>query len=200
MTIADKGNILPSRPYDYFFGYGSLVNTLTHSNRPISPASISGWRRAWRTLPGREIAFLTVVPDADARIEGLVAAVAPDEWATLHAREQFYDMHDVSDAVLHDMTTQARIALYAVPESRGIAPHDAAPVLLSYLDVVAQGYLDHFGPEGLDRFVATTEGWEVPFLDDRAAPLYPRAQPLADDTRSRVDDLLAGLGRVPVRR
>ena len=39
-----------------------------------------------------------------------------------------------------------------------LAPPDTAhPILLSYIDVVMEGYLDHFGRDGLDRFVASTE-------------------------------------------
>ncbi|WP_234984259.1 gamma-glutamylcyclotransferase [Roseivivax jejudonensis] len=169
-----------------------MVNTRTHQNRPAAVAQLRGWRRGWRTPPGSEVAVLTALPDPEAEIEGLVAAVAPADWAALHAREAHYDLHDVSTSTRHDTGTESRIGLYAVPDRHGRAA--AAPILLSYLDVVAQGYLDHFGPEGLARFVETTEGWETPVTDDRAAPRYPRAQPLADDTRAAVDALLSGLG------
>ncbi|SFE54793.1 gamma-glutamylcyclotransferase [Roseivivax sediminis] len=153
-------------------------------------------------MPGRDLAFLTAIPDPEGVIDGLIAAVAPEEWDTLNTREAFYDRHDVSQATRASRDSApgpGAVALYAVPESRSMAPHDAAPVLLSYLDVVAQGYLDVFGESGLDRFLETTDGWEVPFLDDRAEPLYPRAQPLAPDTRDRVDAALAARGRVPRR-
>ena len=53
------------------------------------------------------------------------------------------------------------------------------PILQSYLDVVFQGYLDHFGEDGIASFIATTLDWDRPILNDRDAPLYPRAQNLS---------------------
>ena len=66
-------------------------------------------------------------------------------------------------------------------------------MLLSYLDAVVQGYLREYGEAGADRFFATTDGWEAPFLNDRAAPRYPRHQQLAPDETAFVDDRLARL-------
>ncbi|MEY8843070.1 gamma-glutamylcyclotransferase, partial [Cribrihabitans sp. XS_ASV171] len=67
------------------------------------------------------------------------------------------------------------------------------PILLSYLDVVVQGYLRVFGVDGADRFFATTDGWESPILDDRAEPRYPRHRRLKDEERAFVDDRLSRL-------
>ena len=46
----------------FFFGYGSLVNRATHDYSDAHPARIEGWRRAWRHVEGRKVAFLTAVP------------------------------------------------------------------------------------------------------------------------------------------
>ncbi|MHA6346148.1 gamma-glutamylcyclotransferase family protein [Roseivivax sp. CAU 1761] len=175
----------------FFFGYGSLVNCRTHKHAPAHPARARGWKRAWRAVPDRPLAFLTAVPDPEAEIEGLIAAVPDADWAALDQREEFYDRLDASAVVSHAAEGALRIAIYSVPETRSVAPHRAAPVLLSYLDVVLQGYLDVFGAEGAERFFATTEGWEAPVLDDRRAPLYPRAQTLTDAERAWVDDAMA---------
>ena len=75
----------------------------------------------------------------------------------------------------------------------------AHPILLSYLDVVIQGYLRHFGPDGVARFVATTEGWNAPVLNDRAAPLYPRAQRLTAAETGLVDTILQAQGSRLIR-
>ena len=40
-------------------------------------------------------------------------------------------------------------------------------------------------------FFDTTDGWDTPVLDDRAAPLYPRAQTLTRQERGLTDALLA---------
>jgi hypothetical protein len=40
------------------------------------------------------------------------------------------------------------------------------------VDCALAGYIDVWGPEGASRFVTSTEGWNVPMLDDRADPKY----------------------------
>ncbi len=71
---------------------------------------------------------------------------------------------------------------------------------MSYLDVVIQGYLTEFGEEGAARFFETTSGWNAPLLNDRAAPLYPRAQSLTVDETAFIDQALARLGVVAHKR
>ncbi|WP_417740691.1 gamma-glutamylcyclotransferase [Salipiger sp.] len=178
----------------FFFGYGSLVNRLTHGFAPAHTARARGWRRAWRWTEARDVAFLTAVPDPDCEIEGLIAPVPPDGWAALDLREHAYDRLDALHSVTHEAPGVEQLAIYAIPPERIFAPDARHPVLLSYLDVVVQGYLAEFGVDGADRFFATTTGWEAPILDDRADPRYPRAQRLSDDERHFVDDRLAGLG------
>ena len=72
-------------------------------------------------------------------------------------------------------------------------------MLLSYIDVVVQGYLREFGERGVRHFFETTDGWEAPVLDDRAAPIYPRHQRLSPDERALVDDQLREIGVRPRR-
>ncbi|MGY9049387.1 hypothetical protein P775_21340 [Puniceibacterium antarcticum] len=178
----------------YFFGYGSLVNRRTHIYDPAFPARAKGWRRAWRCTPDREPAFLTVIPDADCEIEGLVAGVPDQDWSALDLRETNYDRLPASDCVTHDLGDHADVAIYSIPEHTRHLPDEDHPVLLSYLDVVLQGYLTEFGRDGADRFLATTTGWEAPILNDRASPRYPRAQSLSTDERDYVDGALTSLG------
>ena len=64
------------------------------------------------------------------------------------------------------------------------------PVVLSYVDVILGGYMAEFGEAGAERFMATTDGWFVPIVDDRAAPTYPRAVALTAQQRRFVDRLL----------
>ncbi len=178
----------------YFFGYGSLVNRNTHIYAPAYPARARGWRRAWRCTPEREPAFLTVIPDPDCEIEGLVAGVPGQDWAALDLREANYDRLPASDSVTHPVGPEAEIAIYSIPEHARAEPDDRHPVLLSYLDVVLQGYLGEYGRDGADRFLATTTGWNAPILDDRASPRYPRAQTLTDAETCYVDRALRSLG------
>ena len=178
----------------YFFGYGSLVNRMTHGYAPVRPARARGWRRGWRWVADRQVAYLTAIRDPGASIDGLIAPVPGPSWAALDHREAAYDRVPADHEVDHDMGGDPQIVVYAIAPDRLRKPDTAHPVLLSYLDVVVQGYLREFGRDGADRFFATTDGWDAPFLDDRAAPRYPRAQVLEDAERAVVDAALARLG------
>lgn len=181
-------------PEPCFFGYGSLVNRATHDFPALRPARLKGWRRAWRHTDLRPVAFLTAIPDPDAEIEGMIAHVPDDDWAALDQREWAYDRIIVTDAVTHPLQTDVEIAVYAVPEERHHAPLDRHPILLSYIDVVVQGFLREYGPDGAERFFATTDGWDSPVLNDRARPRYPRHQPLSPSEIAFVDTHLHELG------
>lgn len=195
-----KNRTPPAMSHGYFFGYGSLVNRGTHDYAEACPAQLSGWRRQWRHTCLREVAYLTVVPDTGCEIEGLVAAVPPGGWAALDERERAYARVRATDRVRHDLPRPAEIAVYAIPHGKHGAPSERGPVLLSYIDVVVQGYLREFGERGVARFFETTDGWDAPVLDDRAAPAYPRHQELSADERALVDDHLREVGVRRIRR
>lgn len=182
----------------FFFGYGSLVNRATHAYAPAYRARLLGWRRAWRHTEGRAVPFLTGVPDPGSVIDGLVARVPGGDWAALDLREEGYLRHPVGQGLVADGGVD-KAQIYAVPQESMVVQSDPAPILLSYLDVVVQGYLREFGTQGAQDFFATTDGWDVPVLDDRAAPIYPRAQQLTLDETAFVDRALAELGVVPRR-
>ena len=175
----------------YFFGYGSLVNRDTHGFDGVHPARLKGWRRVWRHTLLREVAYLTVIPDPEAEIDGLIAAVPGDSWAALDARERAYDRVPAAHQVTHALPHRPEIAIYAIPDGKHGRPSTAGPVLLSYLDVVVQGYLREFGEAGVARFFDTTDGWDAPILDDRSAPRYPRHRRLSASERDFVDAQLA---------
>ncbi|WP_308442970.1 MULTISPECIES: gamma-glutamylcyclotransferase family protein [Jannaschia] len=169
---------------DHFFGYGSLVNLSTHAYPGARVATVTGWGRAWRHTMGHDIAFLTAVRRPNAAIDGIVADVPGRDWAALDARETGYLREALPEGP----------AIYHIPEGHHPAPEQPRPILLSYLDVVVQGYLQQFGEAGVSRFFETTEGWDAPIQDDRAAPLYPRAQVLSRDETALVDTWLGRLG------
>ena len=178
----------------YFFGYGSLVNRATHDFAGARPAQLAGWRRVWRHTTLRPVAYLTVVPDPGAQIDGLIAPVPGADWPALDAREAAYIRAPAAHQVRHDLPHTPEIAVYTIPEGHHGAPTTAHPILLSYLDVVVQGYLREFGADGVARFFETTHGWDAPVLDDRAAPRYPRHQPPCAHARALTDAHLARVG------
>ncbi|MDD9923611.1 MAG: gamma-glutamylcyclotransferase [Boseongicola sp.] len=169
----------------YVFGYGSLVNCATHSYEPASVASLAGWQREWRHVEGRTVAFLTISQRLDAKIDGLVTRVPDDDWEALDVREHSYDRTAASD-LEHALPNGADIQFYHAPADKHAAASEPHPILLSYLDVVVQGFLEHFGEAGVARFFATTSGWDAPLFDDRLNPVYTRAQRLGPNETALV--------------
>ncbi|MFK7878374.1 gamma-glutamylcyclotransferase family protein [Roseobacter sp.] len=176
----------------YFFGYGSLVNTKSHSYPDPRPATLNGWRRAWVATPRFGVVLLTGVPAPGHSIQGLIAAVPGADWDALDAREGGYARLPARHAVDHNHPHDPDIAVYAVaPENH--LPRDRQMILLSYLDVVVQGFHEVFGETGVQGFFDTTDGWDTPIVNDRASPLYPRHQTLTKGQTALVDDHLARL-------
>ncbi len=182
--VAPYGASMTPRPH--FFGYGSLVNRSTHDYVEAYPAKARGWRRTWCLTGHRDHAFLSVVRDAATTIEGLIAHVPSGDWAALDAREAGYARVRACDDVDHAIADRVEVAIYSVVPGRW-PMKERMPILLSYLDVVVQGFLREFGEAGAQRFFETTDGWEVGIVNDRAAPLYPRHRALTDDERMFVD-------------
>lgn len=176
----------------YFFGYGSLVNQDTHIYPNARHATLQDWRRAWVRTDARDVVFLTAVPAIGHRIDGLIAAVPDADWATLDLREGGYQRISSDGNVAHVGDPVAEIAHYAV-DPTDMRKGGAHVILLSYLDVVVQGYLREFGADGVQAFFDTTDGWDTPILDDRAAPKYPRAQVLTASETQLVDQHLSRL-------
>jgi len=172
-----------------FFGYGSLVNLATHDYGDPRPAVLHGWRRIWRQTHLRKAAYLSVTPCPETTLHGVIARVPRANWVALDQREAAYQRHDVSLDIRH-AGPAAPTAVYQVrPEH--VADAADHPILLSYIDVVVQGYLHMHGREGVAHFFETTDGWDTPILNDRANPIYPRHQSLSAQERAIVDDHLA---------
>ena len=136
----------------FFFGYGSLVNTATHGFRDVHAASARGWRRAWRHTRLRPVSFLTAVPDALTRIDGVIAAVPGADWAALDEREGAYDRVPASEVIDHPAGAGLDIAIYAIPADRHGPPTEANPILMSYLECVLQGVSAALWPRGRAAF------------------------------------------------
>lgn len=176
----------------YFFGYGSLVNRRTHDYANAQPARLSGWRRAWRASPLRAVCYLTVLPCEHSEIDGLIALVPGADWTALDERERAYARVPLTGNVAHQAGV-VDLAVYAIEPGAHAAPTCENPVLLSYLDVVVQGYLGVFGRKGVDDFFCTTDGWHAPIKNDRADPIYPRAQVTSAYEKDLVDGWLKDL-------
>jgi hypothetical protein len=173
------------------FGYGSLVNreTLPEHVR-ARPATVRGWRRAWRAASRSAswgVCAVSVAEAPGAEIDGLLVIFEDAVWPVIEAREHRYRWFVLPDFGERVLAFRAG----AEADRWGDREH---PVHLTYVDTVLQGYLREFGEAGARRFMETTDGWHVPILDDRAAPRYPRARPLPAPERALVDGLLAETG------
>jgi hypothetical protein len=180
----------------HFFGYGSLVNRATHAYPQAHPAHLKGWRRVWVHTAARPVAYLSVRRDENCTIAGLAAHVPGGDWAALDEREAAYARHAAQAQPIGRAPLDVQV--YAVPQEAAAPPQTAHPILLSYLDAVVQGFLREFGEEGVAGFFETTSGWDAPIRNDRAAPLYPRAQRLSALEIALVDAALAERGALMI--
>jgi hypothetical protein len=181
----------------HFFGYGSLVNRRTHDYPDARPASVRGFRRAWRHTRLREVAYLTVREAPGHEIDGLIASVPGGNWTALDLREAAYQRRLLAATdVRHDHPEAISVEIYQTRAADEAAPSVRYPVLLSYVDTVVAGFHDVFGAEGAARFFATTDGWDIPVVDDRAAPIYARAVAPDGEVRRQVDTALDAFGVV----
>jgi len=183
-----------------FFGFGSLVNTGTHRYEAITPASVIGWKRAWINNEYYQHAFLSVVPDVSARIQGLMAKVPNNDWVELDAREVGYARRVLSDGewlvetpklpVIQDKPDDVQMYVHA----SGEFAQAVKPILYSYLETVLFGYYQWFGPEGVQAFIDSTVAW-TGILDDRNNPVYPRYVPA---TGSAIDIVIPTIEKLQV--
>ncbi|MDO6588660.1 gamma-glutamylcyclotransferase [Loktanella sp. D2R18] len=168
-----------------FFGYGSLVNLSTHDYDDPRPARLKGWRRTWQGTTAHNIAYLSVIQDAESEIAGVIARVPGADWVALDAREDVYNRHNVTDTVIHDAPS-AMTAVYQVNPDIHTPHTNNHGILRSYLDVVVQGYHQMFGVDGVAAFFDTTDAW-APIIEDRSDPQYPRHRVLTSDETALVD-------------
>ena len=187
-----------------YFGYGSLVNRVTHRTSILGavPGRLSGWQRLWRPRPdmaddvsgGREIALLTAGRRAEAAIDGLLVFDRVENLPSVDQREACYHRRplDAANLTFFGEAPPSLPPLYiyeafeAVPVVR-----QPPPILRSYLDAVMQGFMREFGEEGVHRFVDETGGFaDTPICEDRAAPVYPRAVRLSPEEEALFTSLL----------
>ncbi len=174
-----------------YFGYGSLVNLGSLRTPYISAhrVTLKGWKRIWLSRPKEPdsfasidgLAFLSVVPDPEAEIDGMLITDHASSLSSLDEREALYSRVSLQPEDLrhHDKKIETNDQFLYVADEH--PAHKEAKILRSYLDVVMQGYQSHFGVDGIERFFATTLNFDLDILEDRADPKYPRATTLTDE-------------------
>ena len=173
----------------FFFGYGSLVNTSSHTFGDISNARLIGWRRVWQRTNLRNFSFLSVHKTSESSIDGVIANVPNGNWTKLDERETGYERIIGSEMVDHMSSKADSVSFYRIP-NYNLASVEKCPILLSYLDVVLMGVLQRFGKQGFSNFFETTDCWDCGIFDDRENPRYPRAQEYESRFYATVDNAL----------
>ncbi len=176
---------------EWVFGYGSLVLELerlpTRARRQHGYVTdLRGHRRRWgvamdnrRDLPGYKhylaadgsrpalrIAFLDLVADADAAVNGVVARVAPAQLASLDARERNYDRVEVT-ASIDDPPGRTWAYLGSADGRARRAEGErlgALAIQRAYLERVRAGF-GALGEDELRQFEASTDEPTLPVLD-----------------------------------
>ncbi len=187
-----------------YFGYGSLVNRATHRTDIVdfSRVSLKGWRRQWLSRPPGKfghVALLSVIQDFDSEIDGLMVLDYARNLPALDEREIRYDRKSVDQINLKEMEQDTiskprlnkdiKVNIYVAKEIAIINEPAKSRILRSYLDAVMQGYLNKFGREGLDRFLQSTDNFEIGIREDRNQPVYTRPVALPARERSLFDQL-----------
>lgn len=188
-----------------YFGYGSLVNRLTHDAPAIEaiPARLNGYARKWRPrpdMPGFPAALLTVFENVGSYVDGLLVVDHAHALPAIDAREARYfrkpltvTNFEIGDGKSFD----GKIYVYQAIEH--LPPHRDPPLILrSYLDTVMQGFAAEHGLEGLRRFLKETGAFDIGVHDDRNDPVYPRAVSISSDEAFLFDQLLEEYGVVTV--
>lgn len=162
----------------YYFGFGSLVNEQTlPEGTQWQRATLKGWRRSWRhPIEGEQHwAAMDVLPDANSSIDGLLVVGGGEIDEYLLQRESGYQAQELEHGhfeLAQPLMAHAAPCLWTSKSPRH--QHEGFWLMQSYVDVVMTGYLRHFGEDGLERFVASTDNWHLPAFDDRNDPRYPR--------------------------
>ncbi len=187
-----------------YFGYGSLVNRETLRTGIVDhvPAVLKGWRRHWQARPaehdpstGEAIALLSVHRHASTSIHGALVIDREAHLPLVDAREAHYDRVsvDASDIDQNRFPRLPKRLFVYVARSEPQCQNEPA-LLQSYLDAVMAGFENLHGEDALQRFLATTTGFERRIIADRHAPQYPRAVHLDPQTALRYDRMLAEIG------
>lgn len=156
------------------FGFGSLVNknSIQSSILAMKNSKILGYKRRWIepfTVQGTVYRALGVVESGPFDfVHGVTIFVPKTTLQHLYTREASY-RRLVVDAV----DEYGNIDYATTFETREAAP-DEARIPISYVATVAEGFVDQYGANGLDKFIDNTDGWEHGIIDDSDDPVYPR--------------------------
>ena len=184
----------------YLFGYGSLIRRRsrpkTGAHGGATPARVSGIKRGWYTVvPSVRVTAAGAIAEPGSSCNGVILLVADAQLPRFDQRELVYgydrfELSSYSVSLLDGSTLpERRIWTYLTREPG--RPSTTCPIIQSYIDVVLTGCLD-VGYRFAEEFVRSTDGWDMPWIDDRGDPRYPGAMSEVHKAQA-IDDLLKEL-------
>lgn len=165
----------------FMIGYGSLIHPLERERAGLAPLAtpvrLEGYRRAWNVQAENKKTYLGAVPAAAGRMNAVLFPVNGEGLAFLDGREGAYDRSEVPAAAVSErIGTGAKVWIYVPkPEWVSETPNAAFAVKRSYVDTVIDGCL-RVSPLFCLDFIASTEGWQQYWYDNRRAPAELRAK------------------------
>lgn len=180
---------------EFLFAYGSLIGSESHNlaggTATRVPARVTGLRRGWfLSIPEDRDMGLGAVFHEGGTCNGIVLELNTSGISAADGRET---QHGYSRVQLPNETISTKnrafnecdkVWVYITNQPE--PPSADFPIAQSYVDVVLSGCME-IGHEFAMEFIATTHGWEYPWIDDRKAPRYRRAKS-AD--RQQIDEIL----------
>ena len=184
---------------NWIFGYGSLINRKTwFFDAHFEWVQIEGWVRQWCQIiktPQGGFCALTISPNENSKIDGIIISTNLSTFSVIDKREAGYQKTIINESQIsvyenkdtNSMWNREPVFAYTASKESFRWASEKSPILQTYIDVIADGFYKQFGMKGLLNFFCTTQGWELPILNDRDMPIYPRSIDLEPEFLSLVD-------------
>ncbi len=179
----------------FILGYGSLISgesrAKTGETGRVWPVKLFGFERHWSVMSASfGMSSVAVIQAPDKSCNGVLAEVPFEQFPLFDKREEGYHRAQIPAEQLKSYGDEAlpegTYWIYYTDDI--VEPTQESPIVLSYLDVILSGCLEH-GDAFAEDFLEFTKGWSSPLLNDRQTPRYPRVQP--DLPTKRLNALLA---------
>ncbi|MEU0369565.1 gamma-glutamylcyclotransferase family protein [Streptomyces sp. NPDC006283] len=176
---------------NYIFGYGSLIQRESRTTTWLKaeeavPAVVRGISRGWYDRVDTASwgpTYVGAVPKRDARCNGVIFAVAPEELRAFARRESGYRLTRIPSRDISMLDGSKSPPVGTVWYFANVArryPSERFPIVQSYVDACLDGCLENevSYPEAREaqfakEFMRTTTDWQTPWFNDRIHPWRP---------------------------